>query len=87
MQVAFIGRSLGSYTDAAVASGFARFKPEDLVAPQDINEVDPNNLLIVTTGSQVRCACMLFLSCVCLRYMLMLTHPHTRMLGIPAAAK
>jgi hypothetical protein len=45
--------SLTTYLEAAHREGRAPFDPAELVAQDDINSVDPNKLLIVTTGSQV----------------------------------
>jgi mRNA degradation ribonuclease J1/J2 len=53
-RVAFIGMSLGTYLDAAVRAGYAPFDPEELVPMEHIEDTDPNELLIVTTGSQAR---------------------------------
>ena len=52
-RVAFVGMSLNTYLEAADKSGYAPFKPEELVQPEHIDEVPPNELLVITTGSQV----------------------------------
>ena len=47
-----------------IREGRAPMDPKDIIQPEDIPNIDPNQLLIVTTGSQARlCACV----CVCLR--------------------
>ena len=53
-KICFIGMSLTSYLEAADASGRAPFNPKDLVPQSEIDTIDPNKLLIVTTGSQAR---------------------------------
>jgi mRNA degradation ribonuclease J1/J2 len=53
-KVAFVGMSLHTYLEAASKSGFAPFKADDLVSNEDMDSVDPNELLIITTGSQVQ---------------------------------
>lgn len=45
--------SLTTYLEAAHREGRAPFDPKELVAQEDLDSVDPNKLLIVTTGSQV----------------------------------
>ena len=49
----FLGLSLTTYLEAAHLEGRAPFNPKELVQPADIPNMDPNKLLIVTTGSQV----------------------------------
>ena len=53
-KICFIGMSLTSYLEAADANGRAPFNPKDLVPQSEIDTIDPNKLLIVTTGSQAR---------------------------------
>ena len=53
-KVSFVGMSLYSYLEAAEKAGLAPFTLDDLVPMDDIDSVDPNKLLIITTGSQVR---------------------------------
>lgn len=53
-RVAFLGMSLYTYLEAAQRAGFAPFSADELVAPEDIDSMDPNKLLVITTGSQVR---------------------------------
>ncbi|KAG5537162.1 hypothetical protein RHGRI_024558 [Rhododendron griersonianum] len=48
----FVGMSLRSYLDAAWKDGKAPIDPSTLVKVEDIDDYAPNNLLIVTTGSQ-----------------------------------
>lgn len=52
-KVCFLGMSLNTYLEAASNYGRAPFDPSELIQPADIDTVDPNKLLIVTTGSQV----------------------------------
>ena len=52
-KICFIGMSLTTYLEAAHREGRAPFDPKELVAQEDMDSVDPNNLLVVTTGSQV----------------------------------
>jgi mRNA degradation ribonuclease J1/J2 len=51
-QLAFLGTSLNIYLEAAVKANIAPFDPRKLVSPDAIEEMDPNKVLIVTTGSQ-----------------------------------
>ena len=51
-KIAFIGMSLNTYLEAAFREGRAPIDPKDLVPSSAIDEMDPNELLIVTTGSQ-----------------------------------
>ena len=53
-QICFIGLSLTTYLEAAEKVGRAPFSPAELVPVNDLEEHDPNKILIVTTGSQVR---------------------------------
>ena len=52
-RIAFIGMSLNTYMEAANKSGYAPFDPSELVPPDEIDNTNPNELLIITTGSQV----------------------------------
>ena len=52
-KICFIGMSLTTYLEAAHREGRAPFDPKELVAQEDMDSVDPNKLLVVTTGSQV----------------------------------
>ncbi len=54
-KIAFVGMSLTTYLEAAHRDGRAPFDPKELVSANQINDVDPSKLLIVTTGSQVGC--------------------------------
>ena len=54
-KIAFVGMSLTTYLEAAHRDGRAPFDPKELVAANRINDIDPSQLLIVTTGSQVGC--------------------------------
>lgn len=54
-KIAFIGLSLYTYLEAAQNLGLAPFDPRDLVPSADIDDYDPNQILIVSTGSQVCC--------------------------------
>eukprot|EP00892_Ulva_mutabilis_P011918 jgi/Ulvmu1/9099/UM005_0194.1 len=51
-RVAFLGMSLYTYLEAAQRAGFAPFTVDELVPPEDIDSMDPNKLLVITTGSQ-----------------------------------
>ena len=52
-KICFIGMSLTTYLEAAHREGRAPFDPNELVDQSDMDSVDPNKLLVVTTGSQV----------------------------------
>ena len=52
-KICFIGMSLTTYLEAAHREGRAPFNPNELVDQADMDSVDPNKLLVVTTGSQV----------------------------------
>ena len=51
-KIAFVGMSLNTYLEAAKKSGIAPIDPETLVPAEEINQVNPDELIIVTTGSQ-----------------------------------
>ncbi|KAL4452436.1 hypothetical protein ABPG75_008098 [Micractinium tetrahymenae] len=51
-KICFIGMSLGFYLEAAAREGRAPFDPKDVISAADMDQYDPNELLIVTTGSQ-----------------------------------
>lgn len=51
-KIAFVGMSLRTYLEAAWKDGQAPFDPRELIEAEDIDKYDPNELLIVTTGSQ-----------------------------------
>ncbi|CAL8471521.1 g11063 [Coccomyxa elongata] len=51
-KICFIGMSLTTYLEAAQREGRAPIDPKDLVSQEDMEGMDPNQLLIVTTGSQ-----------------------------------
>ncbi|KAL4450117.1 hypothetical protein ABPG77_010786 [Micractinium sp. CCAP 211/92] len=51
-KICFIGMSLGFYLEAAAREGRAPFDPKDVISAADLDQYDPNELLIVTTGSQ-----------------------------------
>ena len=53
-RICFVGMSLTTYLEAAHAEGQAPFSPADLVPVSEIEQHDPNSLLLVTTGSQVK---------------------------------
>lgn len=57
-KVCFMGMSLHTYLEAAAKCGRAPFDPNELIQPAEMDTVDPNNLLIVTTGSQVAPLCI-----------------------------
>ena len=51
-KICFIGMSLNTYLEAAHREGRAPINPKDLVPSSAIDDMDPNELLVVTTGSQ-----------------------------------
>ncbi|KAI7836750.1 hypothetical protein COHA_009388 [Chlorella ohadii] len=51
-KICFIGMSLSHYLEAAQREGRAPFDPKDVIDAADLDDYDPNQLLIVTTGSQ-----------------------------------
>lgn len=51
-KVAFIGMALNTYLEAAHREGRAPFDPKELIPQSEIDNMNPNELLIVTTGSQ-----------------------------------
>ncbi|KAG1653453.1 hypothetical protein FOA52_009118 [Chlamydomonas sp. UWO 241] len=51
-KIAFVGMSLNHYLDAAHKDGRAPFDPKDVIQAQELDNYDPNEVLIVTTGSQ-----------------------------------
>eukprot|EP00878_Enallax_costatus_P013793 GHUV01014426.1.p1 GENE.GHUV01014426.1~~GHUV01014426.1.p1 ORF type:complete len:673 (+),score=175.36 GHUV01014426.1:298-2019(+) len=51
-QICFIGTSLNTYLEAAYRDGRAPISPSELLKPEQLKHTDPNNVLIVTTGSQ-----------------------------------
>ena len=59
-KICFIGMSLTTYLEAAHREGRAPFDPKELVPQEDMDAVDPNKLLVVTTGSQVLRTQLLF---------------------------
>jgi mRNA degradation ribonuclease J1/J2 len=51
-RICFIGMSLNFYLEAAAREGRAPFDPKEVISAADMDGYDPNELLIVTTGSQ-----------------------------------
>ena len=51
-KIAFVGMSLTTYLEAAKKAGIAPIDPETLVDAQEIDNINPSELIIVTTGSQ-----------------------------------
>ena len=51
-KICFIGMSLNTYLEAAWREGRAPMDPRELVPSSAVDDMDPNELLIVTTGSQ-----------------------------------
>ena len=51
-EIAFMGTSLHSYLECAERVGRAPVDPRKILTPAQADEMDPNKLLIVTTGSQ-----------------------------------
>lgn len=54
-KICFMGMSLTTYLEAAWRDGRAPFDPRELVPPSDIADHNPNEVLVVCTGSQVLC--------------------------------
>lgn len=52
-KLCFLGLSLNTYLEAAQIQGQAPFNPNDLIQPQELGDYDPNEVMVVTTGSQV----------------------------------
>ncbi len=53
-RIGFIGTSLFTYMEAAWRDGRAPFDPRTVVQPAELDQYDPNELLLITTGSQAR---------------------------------
>ena len=51
-KICFVGTSLNQYLEAAYKDGIAPINPSEILQATDIQDYDPNKLLIVTTGSQ-----------------------------------
>nr|BAS01630.1 regulator of transcription that contains myb domains [Lotharella vacuolata] len=51
-KITFIGVSLHSYLEAALLSGRAPLHPGEVAMHQDLEKLEPDKLIIVTTGSQ-----------------------------------
>ena len=51
-EIAFMGTSLHSYLECAERVGRAPIDPQKILTPAQADEIDPNKLLIITTGSQ-----------------------------------
>lgn len=51
-KVCFIGMSLTTYLEAAWRDGRAPFNPREVISSEQLSDYDPNEVLIVTTGSQ-----------------------------------
>jgi len=51
-QIGLVGRSMISYAKKAAEMGYLDFAPEDLLTPQQINDLPPDQVAIVCTGSQ-----------------------------------
>ena len=51
-KIAFVGMSLNTYLEAAKKSGLAPIDPEELIPAEEIDQMNPSELIIVTTGSQ-----------------------------------
>ena len=52
-KMCFVGMSLNTYLEAAANEGMAPFDPKELIPVTDLDSYDPNEVLVVTTGSQV----------------------------------
>lgn len=51
-KICFVGMSLNTYLEAAFQEGRAPIDPRHLVPQSAMDDMDPNELLVVTTGSQ-----------------------------------
>jgi mRNA degradation ribonuclease J1/J2 len=51
-KIAFVGMSLTTYLEAAKKAGIAPIDPETLIPAEEIGNVNPSDLIVVTTGSQ-----------------------------------
>eukprot|EP00238_Polyblepharides_amylifera_P002399 CAMPEP_0196596718 /NCGR_PEP_ID=MMETSP1081-20130531/87530_1 /TAXON_ID=36882 /ORGANISM="Pyramimonas amylifera, Strain CCMP720" /LENGTH=779 /DNA_ID=CAMNT_0041921845 /DNA_START=110 /DNA_END=2449 /DNA_ORIENTATION=+ len=58
-KLCFMGTSLNTYLEASFRNGTAPFNPSELVDPSDADQMDPTQLLIITTGSQAEPQAML----------------------------
>ncbi|KAA6421662.1 MAG: ribonuclease J-like [Trebouxia sp. A1-2] len=52
-KICFVGMSLNTYLEAAANEGMAPFNPKELIPVTNLDSYDPNEVLVVTTGSQV----------------------------------
>lgn len=52
-KLCFVGLSLETYLEAAVKSGDAPFLPQELIGSAELEDIDPNEVLIVTTGTVI----------------------------------
>ena len=52
-RICFVGMSLHTYLEAAHNEGMAPIDPRELVQVGELEDHDPNKILVVTTGSQV----------------------------------
>lgn len=68
-RLCFVGMSLNTYLEAAHNVGMAPFDPRELIAVTDLEAHNPNEVMIVTTGSQVR---LVLPVCVLLAWLLLL---------------
>ena len=53
-KLCFIGLSLETYLEAAHKEGIAPFNPRELISVAQMHESNPDEVMLVTTGSQVR---------------------------------
>lgn len=76
-KLCFVGMSLTTYLEAAAKEGQAPFDPRELIPVADLESYDPNEVLVVTTGSQVSTSTNIKLQCrslqqpnhqMCLKY-------------------
>jgi len=51
-QLGLVGRSMISYAKKAAELGYLDFAPDDLLTPQQINDLAPHKVAVVCTGSQ-----------------------------------
>ena len=52
-RLCFVGMSLNTYLEAAHKEGMAPFDPKELIPVGELDNHDPNKVMVITTGSQV----------------------------------
>ena len=65
-RLCFVGMSLNTYLEAAHKEGMAPFDPKELIPVGELDNHDPNKVMVITTGSQVPIPrCLFFYLFVC----------------------